>query len=282
MARILLSVPGTGMLCESAAQASWLASLHHKVDRIPSNVSGPNFNACLAHALNACEEGKYTHFAMMHTDIQVVEKRETCRDCGGKKCEKCDDVGVCIYDRWLDVLMEEMEKVNADFISVPMAIKDHRGVTSSGIGNPDNRWNPWRRFCVNEFGQWPETFCAADIGYGDKYLNHNHALCLWDMRKPLWWQIDDTGSISAMFNFTEQIIRDPHSRKWVRWQDSEDWAFSRRLWEIGARTYITSRIKTLHHGGISYENSGDWGLWKSGDEDTASQWRAAPMKAGAA
>lgn len=261
------------MLCESAAQASWLASLHHKYDRIPSNNSGPNFNACLTHALNSCQDGHYTHFAMIHTDIQVVEKRTTCLDCHGEKCDQCAHTGERIYQRWLDVLIEEMDNVGADFISVPMAIKDHRGLTSSGIGNPANRWNPWRRFCTNEFAQWPQTFSAEMIGYGDKYLNHNHALCLWDMRKPLWWETDDTGSIKAMFNFAEDIRLDVASGKWVRWQDSEDWAFSRRLWEIKAKTFITSRIKTAHHGSISFENDGDWGVWQNGDEDTASQWR---------
>ncbi len=273
MYRIVLSVPGTGTLCESAARASWLASFHHKVDRIASNNSGPNFNACLTHALNVCERGHYDLFAMMHTDLEVLDKRETCRDCKGEKCGECAFTGERVYDRWLDILVEEMEKVGADFISVPMAIKDHRGVTSCGIGNPENRWNPWRRFCTNEFPKWPETFCAAEIGYGDKYLIHNHALCLFDMRKKFWWETDANGCIKAMFNFEERIIRDENNGFWVRNQDSEDWALSRRLWEVGAKTFITSRIQTRHHGGMSYENFGDWGIWKDGDETTSSQWR---------
>lgn len=276
MYRILLGVPGSGMLCESAAQASWLSSLHHKIDRIPSNNSGPNFNACFVAALNACQEGHYERYATIHTDLAVVEERKTCRDCRGEKCENCAYSGERIYDRWLDVLNEEMDKCGADFISVPMSIKDHRGVTSCGVGNPDNRWNPWRRFCTNEFEQWPQTFCAEDIGYGDKYLLHNNALCLYNMKSPIWWQTDSEGCIKAMFNFTERITKGADGR-WVRQQDSEDWAFSRRLWELGAKTFITSRIKTVHHGGMGYDNNGDWGMWKNGDEDTASQWRPTPV-----
>ncbi len=274
MYRILLGVPGNGMLCESSAQASWLASLNHKVDRVPSNNSGPNFNSCLTMALNACQDGHYTHHAHMHTDIQVVEKKDVCRDCHGEKCDNCAHTGQRVYARSLDILAEEMDKTGCDFISVPMSIKDHRGVTSCGVGNPADRWNPWRRFCTNEFAKMPETFSAEDIGYGDKYLLHSNALCLFDMRKPIWWQTDAEGCIRAIFNFTEQIKQDPVTGKWLRYQDSEDWAFSRRLWELGAKTCITSRIQTLHHGSLSFENSGDWGSWKNGDEDTASQWRA--------
>jgi len=273
MYRVLLGVPGSGMLCETASQASHWSSAHHRVHRFPSNQSGPNFNACLQMALNECQEGHYDFFAMMHTDVAVVNEIETCRDCHGEKCWECAHVGKRIYNRWLDILIEEQQKVDADFISVPMAIKSIEHCTSSGIGNPANRWNPWRRFCTNEFKNWPTTFCADDIGYGDKYLLHNNAFCLFDMRKPLWWETDSSGCIRAMFNLTEDIRRNPLTGVWERRFESEDWAFSRRLWELGARTYITSRIATLHHGSFSYENNCQVGTWQNGDEGTASQWR---------
>lgn len=278
MHRILLGFPSSGSASVTSAKAAWLASLHHKVDYIDSCNSGPNYNACLVQALNACEVGRYTHHAQIHADIAVDDAKETCRDCQGASCENCAYSGQRVYDRWLDVLVEELDKSGADFISVPMAIKDHRGVTSCGIGNPANRWNPWRRFCTNEFAKMPTTFSAADIGYGDKYLIHNHAVCLFDMRKPLWWETDAAGCIKAMFNFEEDIRRGGDG-KWVRRQDSEDWAFSRRLWELGAKTVITTRVQTLHHGAISFENHGDWGMWKDGDEDTSTQWRAELEKA---
>jgi len=269
---ILLGVPSSGMISESSSKASWLASFDHQVTRVSSCNSGPNYNACLVEALNACEKGYYSHHAQIHADIQVVDPLEQCRDCKGTKCLTCGFTGERCYKRWLDILIEEMEKHDAAFISVPMAIKDPRGLTSCGIGNPENRWNPWRRFCTNEFAKMPTTFTAADIGYADKYLIHNHALCVFDMRKPVWWQTKEDGAIKALFNFEERIIRDPSGR-WARQQDSEDWAFSRILWELGAKTVITSRVETLHHGAVPWPNRGEWGTWKDGDEDTASQWR---------
>lgn len=275
MYRILLGVPSSGQLSTTSAQASYLASLHHKVDRIDSSISGPNYNACLVSALNACEDGHYTHHAQIHADIAVVEKKDPCPDCRGEKCENCAHTGERVLKRWLDVLVEEMDKTGCDFISVPMAIKDHRQVTSCGIGHPENRWSPFRRFTTKELLAMPKTFTAADVGYGDKFLLHNHALCLWDMRKPIWWQTDHTGCIRAMFNFEERIARNPVTGKWTRSQDSEDWAFSRRLWELGAKTCITSRIVTDHHGAISYSNDSDCGTYQNGDEDTANYWREA-------
>src|SRR6185436_11946718 len=210
LARILLGVPGSGMLSESAAQASYLASMHHTVHRIPSCNSGPNFNNCLIYALNACEEDKYDVHAQMHTDLAVVEQCEKCADCRGEGCLECGYAGERVYKRWADILYEEMTAAGADFISTPMAIKNCNLVTSCGIGNPENRWNPWRRFCANEFKNFPDTFTAADAGYPDKYLLHNHALCMFNMKSKLWWETDASGCIKAMFNFEERIARDPH------------------------------------------------------------------------
>lgn len=249
MAKVLLGVPSSGQISEASAQASWLPSLLHQVDRIPSCLSGPNFNACWVTAMNAGMRGHYCYFAMMHTDLGVVEETE------GK--------------RWVDILVEELEAHQAAFISVPMAIKDHRGLTSSGIGNPENRWNPWKRFTVRELETFPETFGIEDTDEPGRFLLHNHALCLFDLRWLGWYLPNRDGTARAVFNFTEKI--ELVEGVWARYQDSEDWAFSRCLWEMGARTVITRKIKTIHQGGMNYANWGEGGIWER-DEDTRSQW----------
>jgi len=251
---ILLGVPSSGTIHESAAQASYHASLRHQVHRLPSTFSGPNYNAVWNAALNSGMEKRITHFAMMHTDIQIQEDEA--------------DTGT----RWLDRMVEEMDKVNADFISTPIAIKDALGLTSCGIGNPENRWNPWRRFCVCELENMPMTFNAKDVGYGDKFLIHNHALCLWDMRKPCWYQTDENNRCQYIFNLEEDIRLE--NGKWVRYFHSEDWFYSRCMWKMNVNTYITRVVKVIHHGGMGYSNyDGSGLLWQDGDEATASQWR---------
>src|SRR5437016_4090148 len=50
--QIMLGVPGTGQISEEAAQASWLCTYRHDVDRMASNNSGPNLNVLWLQALN--------------------------------------------------------------------------------------------------------------------------------------------------------------------------------------------------------------------------------------
>lgn len=247
--KILIGVPSSGQISESAAQASYLASFKHDVERTASCDSGPNFNRCWTTALNGGQAGKYTHFAMLHADIAIMPGED--------------------QDRWADCMVEEMEAHEADFISTPMAIKDHRGLTSSGVGNPDNRWNPWKRFTVAELEKLPVTFSIHNTAYRDKFLLHNHALCMWDLRKPRWYR-SVNGVNRFTFNFEEKI--ELVNGVWRCTQESEDWAYSRRLWEDGARTFISRRIRCLHHGGMSFANWGESGTWKV-DHDTESQWK---------
>jgi len=272
--RILLGVPSSGSVSWSSATAAFLSSRKHQVMVMPSCQSGPNYNSCLVAALNECEKGHFDLHAQIHADIAVVDKRVDCKECRGEGCDVCFHTAQQLDEAWLDVLVDEMLAHDAASISTPMAIKDGRLVTSCGIGNPANRWNPWRRFTTKELATvLPKTFAADDIGYGDKYLLHNHALCVFDMRKKLWWETDETGCVRAIFNFEQRVFRDVDG-VWKVIQDSEDWSFSRRLWELGAKTVITSKVKTLHHGSISFENDCQVGAWQNGDEDTASQWRA--------
>ncbi len=277
--RIILGVPSSGTVSWTSATAAMLGSRKHQVYVMPSCQSGPNYNSCLVAALNECEKGHFDLHAQIHADLAVVDKKVACRDCRGEGCDACFHTGKTIEDGWLDIEVDELLAHNADFISAAMAIKDHRLVTSCGIGNPATRWNPWRRFTTKELARsLPPTFSAADIGYGDKYLIHSHALCVFDMRKKFWWQTDSTGCIRAMFNYEQRIFRDTDGL-WKVIQDSEDWAFSRRLWELGAKSVITSKVKTFHHGSVSFENDSELGSWQDGDEDTASQWRATdPVK----
>ncbi len=94
---------------------------------------------------------------------------------------------------------------------------------------------------------------------------------MWDMRKPLWQEPNPDGSCRFVFNFTERL--DLVDGVWQLGVDSEDWAYSRQLWEAKAKTVITRRVVTIHQGSMSFPSTGDWGSYKHGDEDTASQWR---------
>jgi len=255
--KILLGVPCSGTLSYASAQAAFLATTRHEPRLAPSHASGYHFNSLWCAALNLGMSGAITHFAMIHSDLTVIE----------------DEPGLL----WLDRLAEEMDAHNADFISTAMAIKDDRGLTSCGIGDPDDRWQPWRRFTVRELTEdLPRTFCIADTPSPDKFLLHNNALCLWDMRRPLWYVPDEQGSCRCVFNYVEDVRL--VGGRWVKREESEDWLFSRQLWQMGARTCITSRVTTVHHGLAGYKNRGTHGTFQNGDENTAHKWRHADGK----
>ena len=255
--RILLGVPSNGTLSEQSAQASWLASHDHDVVRVPSCTQGLNFNPLWCEALNRGLRNEIDYFAMMHADIQVVE----------------DEPG----RRWLDRLVEELEAADVPFVSVPNAIKDPRGVTSCGVGDPADRWAPFRRFTLRELEALPRTFQVGDTAHPDKFLLHNEALCLADMRDARWYYPDETGRCRFHFRVEEEIRLGPAG--WERRQETEDWSFSRDLWAAGMDSAITRRVKLYHLGQLPYPNWGAVGLYENGDEDSAVKWRASPAAA---
>lgn len=262
--RIMVGVPSGGAIYEGCTDVGWLASLKHDVIRQASTTEGLNFNMLLATALHGGLNGQYTHAAITHTDIRVVE----------------EEVGL----RWADRLIEEMETHKVSFISVPNAIKDVRGLTSSGIGDPTDPWHPFRRFTTQELLDMPRTFTAENVGYGDKYLLHNEALSMIDLRDPLWYQTDENGRTLVDFNVTEAIVLE-NGGKPMCWgsggsakkdQDTEDWRWSYCLWKQGIKTALTTRIELLHRGWNWWSNKSDCLMYKDGDRDTISKWRPSP------
>ena len=168
--------------------------------------SWDGFNNLWASALNLAEAGQATHFAMLHCDIAAEEG-------------------------WLDILAEELERFDADMISAIVPLKDARGVTSSGIADPADRWHPLRRFTMCECFRLPETFSAADAGHKGACLLHNDGCWMADLRQEKFRREYPDGRLVADFQFPREIFRDPADGKFHVRAESEDWFFSRRLFE---------------------------------------------------
>lgn len=196
-------------------------------------------------ALNSASRGEITHFAMLHSDV-------------------VPSLG------WLDVLANELDDRDADMISVIQAIKDDRGVTSCGIGDPSNPWQAFRRFTVRELADLPETFAIEDTPHPDKYLLHNTGCLIIDLRKRLWRKTDDNGCLKAIFNFPLQAKLQADGT-FEHQRESEDWYFSRQIASLGAKTYATRKVQTHHVGDTGYPNTTDWGRWEH-DEHTRHKW----------
>lgn len=199
----------------------------------------------LAAALNRNEAGDFVDcFAMLHADMAPE-------------------------GFWLDKLVEILEAKQADLVSVINAIKDERGLTSSGVAKVGEPWRPWRRFTMRQLAAWPKTFNAEDIGFPEMALLHNTGCWIADVRKPVFHQEDEHGCLRAFFTIRDRVIR--VKGKWKPQVEPEDWFFSRRLHELGASTFVTREVITNHCGFAAFRNTADWGT-RVTDTDVIPEW----------
>lgn len=217
----------------------------HELEVQNSGSTWDNFDLLWASALSAARRGEITHFVMLHADVEPELN-------------------------WLDILLAEMDRMEADMISVVIPIKDPRGVTTCGIGDPNNRWAPWRRFTVRETAAFPPTFSADDTGYPGWPLLHNHGCFAADLRKEVFFRVDQHGTLRAFFDFPRRVYEKPDG-SFALACESEDWYFSRCLYELGAKTFATTKVKLNHAtGSVKYPNFGAWG--DEHDEESRFKW----------
>jgi len=244
---VLLGCPHDGTISWGAGQSVWRGSRNHNL--LVQGMAAPSllamgFNSLWADALTRNENGEITHFAMLHSDIGAGEF-------------------------WIDTLMRIMEERKCDFVSVINAIKDNRGVTSSGLAIPGISWKPWRRFTMKQLYLMPPTFDVTEIGYPDFVLLHNTGCWLADLRNPLFHERDEEDNLKLFFRISDRIHKSNGCYK-VN-VEPEDWFFSRRLHELGAKTCMTREVKTTHLGRSEWENQEDWGTYTE-DIDLIRDW----------
>jgi hypothetical protein len=249
--KVLVGAPSGGTSFDAASKARWLCSLEHDASVMPSTTSGPNWNILWSQALTAGKMGKADFYACLHADIDPWFDES--------------------QPRWVDTLVRECLGKDADLVSVPIAMKDHKAVLSCGIGNPENPWCPLKRLTVRELKGLPVTFNQSDLGYPDFPLLHNDGCWIADLRKPIWYEPRAMNEAAAYFQWMERLHWE--GDRCVPECASPDWTFSKMLHEIGAKTYLTQGVKTLHYGIYAWPNFGDWGDYENGDEDTARYWR---------
>lgn len=231
--KVFLSVPGPSISPGSLRGACLATDGRHEIEILLGSAAWDGFNGPWIDVLNQSKQGDGTHFAMLHSDISP-------------------DPG------WLDVLMSEMEQLEADLISVIVPLKDDRGICSCGIGNPHNSWAPLKRLTMTEVMALPETINAYDLGYPGYALLHNNGCWLADLRRPIFHETDREGRLLAYFNFPREVRRGPDGLFKVV-GESEDWFFSRQLHYLKAKTYLTRKVILGHAGICLFPNNKVWG-----------------------
>ncbi|MDD4890548.1 MAG: hypothetical protein PHU85_11545 [Phycisphaerae bacterium] len=255
--RIFLAFPGPSLLIETAiAMLQHCTRKHHAVVE-PSPRSIDNHNSLWCRALNAFEEGRCTHVAYIHSDVVPM-----IRDDG---------------ERWLDILADEADAKRAHIMAAAIPKKDWTGCLSTGVAKPGDEWCVHRAVTVREMFDLPETFGAADFGYPDWPLLVNFGLTLIDLRDGRFLKTEANGDLFCWFNFPKR-----YGRRDGKFQPlaarSEDYWFSYRAWQLGARVYATRKIPLYHEGRAVYSNQAAWGAWTDGDEANAPRWRNSPAR----
>jgi hypothetical protein len=235
---ILLAMPGPHIRFTLAQSAFCCIAKGHQMEIVGADAaSWDNMNVLWCTALNAAKNHGVTHFAMIHADIVPVLDQD-----------------------WVNIMLADMAERDLDFISAVVPIKDTRGMTSSGIGDPADPWVPYRRFTMHEIYSFPPTFNQDEIGYPSKdwYLNHNSGMIIADLRKPVFRKSLPDGEMAIWFEFRKRMYFDENGEaKLVG--ESEDWNISRRLWLAGAKTAITRKPALKHYGMVGHPNTHPWG-----------------------
>jgi hypothetical protein len=229
---IFLAVPHYGAIVPDALPSLCLSSVRHRVllNTNCASLLAHNFNRLWCTALNERHEKGLTHFAMHHADIAAPAG-------------------------WLDVLLEEMERVGADVLSCIVPIKDARGLTSTGLQNPET--GEITRFTMKQVQHLPETFDAARLG-SDHHLMVNTGLWVCDFSEP--W-IED-----VCFEIRDRITKGTTGR-YIANVLPEDWNFSAWCARRCLRVFATRKVPVSHHGSAVFKSDSAWGDWHSDQGD---------------
>ncbi len=233
MKSIFVAVPHYGAIVPDALPGLFLASTAHRVflNTQGGSLLAHNFNKLWAAALNDRETRRLTHFAMHHADVSAPAG-------------------------WLDTLVDEMERVQADVISCVIPIKDARGLSSTGC--QDRCTHEITRLTMSEVFKLPLTFNENDLP-PNRDLMINTGLWVCDFTRPwvdeVCFEIRDGINRTSLGQHRATVL-------------PEDWNFSGWCARRGLRVFATRKVPVTHFGTAPFRNTEAWGTWSSdrGDE----------------
>src|SRR6266481_4658760 len=234
-------------------------SQQHTVEGAVATFSLITFNCNLlwAVALNRHETGRADWFAMIHSDVEPEPF-------------------------WIDKLIAEAERHQADIMTAVIPIKNEKGLTSTAISHPTDDCRAFFRMTMSQVRHpgFPATFdcemalqalAALPDGLSLVAPRPANLLCntgcmvcrlggSWcDPNKVFF---DETTSFQRIGGQWTPIIR------------SEDWFFSARAVAHGAKIMATTNLKVLHHGATAYPSDKVWGM--PVDVEGLGQWGVTP------
>jgi hypothetical protein len=179
--------------------------------------------------------------------------------------EECDAFAMLHSDvipqpGWAQTLLELLQEHDADLVSCIVPVKNHKGYSSCAIGDPDNPWTPLFRFTMSQLVNMPASFTATDVGWPGHPLLINTGCWIANLKKPWVHQRDEQGVLKASFAVADRITYRPdQTPRYVVESESEDWRFSRILWELGCKVMATRTIALEHYGTQAWPNQTEFG-----------------------
>lgn len=212
--------------------AAFHAKGTHNVPLMPFCSSSSLLNHCFNNLWtclhNLRRQGhEFTHYAILHDDI-------------------LPDPG------WVHTLVGVMAKNDLDFVSAVAPIKDDRGLTSTAFYE-DDIWD-FQRLTMKEAMAIPETVSEVP----GKNLLLNTGCCLLRLRPGDPWRERPR---DFAFETMERI--DDRNGEYIASVVSEDWHWTNKLREAGARVAFTRAVALAHEGDWDYRNDSEWGRWDS-------------------
>jgi hypothetical protein len=225
------------------ARCAWLSATKTRRLRTESYASSlltRNCNTLWCDALNNRAKQQFKWFAMLHADI-VPE------------------------DWWLDKLIDEAEKYDADLMSAVVPMKSHDGVTSTGISQPGRSETYFCRLTMQQihhpdfpvsFGigeaadaleRLPPELRIENVPREFLFVNTGCMVC----------RIDKPWATEVWFENEDTIIN--VNGTWRAVGSSEDWIFSKRVAQQGGKVMATRIVNLIHRGVTSFSSAATWG-----------------------
>lgn len=205
-----------------------------------------NCNKIWATALNNRDGMGAKWFAMLHADIEPEPW-------------------------WLDKLVAEAEKHDADFLSACIALKNDTARTSTAIASEDGDLEQAGRISFRQLWHetFPETFdvyMAADAlenlpmplrveNCPRSFLLANTGCMVCRMDRPWCEAVDDLGCLKVIFDSISAIhLADSGHGLWQNYTLSEDWLFAMRIAQEGGKVMCTRIVGANHIGPALFQN----------------------------
>lgn len=233
MATVFIGVPtydgrldadtASGVYMRATQEHRIIASVHGK------SLLSSNCNELLCQAINA--QVPVDWFCMLHADIAPEPQ-------------------------WLDKMIAEAERHNADMLAACVPIKDDRGLTSTALG-PWSVGTAYGRLSMRQLlsDDFPETFDAESIYR--QFMQCDQRPALWNntgcmvLRMSKW--------VPSIRFYNQDGITQRSDGTWFHWGFSEDWAFSLECEKAGLHVMATTAVKVRHKGSVSFPNTEAWG-----------------------